>query len=44
MDYLLIFLAAMAGAAWAPWLAWYLSLPRHIRVNLPPRNRPWWLP
>jgi hypothetical protein len=44
MYYLLIALSAMLGAAWAPTLVWYWSLPWHIRVNLPPRGRPWWLP
>lgn len=31
-------------AFWLPWLAWYFSLPPTIRCNLPPRNRPWWIP
>lgn len=44
MDYLLIALAAMVGAAIAPSVAWYWTLPPRIRANLPPRGRPWWLP
>lgn len=48
MTHILILIGAFAGSVignlWLPWLMWYCSLPSIIRRNLPPRNRPWWIP
>lgn len=43
-----IFFGAMLGTlvtgVWLPWLTWYFGLDPVVRRNLPPRNRPWWVP